>query len=177
VAGIGLSQQGLVQLVDRLLAAAGGDLHEGGGVGHGVGDAYAAEASPGQGIGHLRAQCLEAEPITKAQEHQAQVRLHGDRGPADHGMEEGDERFEEHRVVEQAVHLLQPWWKAQNLRRQDCLPQRLLGLYFGAQQRWLQSLRKGAGAIVASFGPEREHPPNTNALVTGDFHIDFFRSK
>ena len=89
------------------------------------------------------------------------------------GMEEGDERFEEHRVVEQAVHLLQSWWEAQKLGREDCLPQRLLGVYFGAQQRWLQSLRKGTGAIVASFGPEREHPPNTNALVTGDFHIDF----
>ena len=92
-------------------------------------------------------------------------------------MEERDERFEEHGLVEQAVHLLQPWWEAQKFGREDCLPQRLLGVYFGAQQRWLQSLRKGTGAIVASFGPEREHPPNTNALVTGDFHIDFFRSK
>jgi len=36
---------------------------------------------------------------------------------------------------------------------------------------------KGLGPSLASFGPEREHPPNTNALVTGDFHIDFFRSK
>jgi len=39
-----------------------------------------------------------------------------------------------------------------------------------AQQRWLQSLRKGDWAIVASFGPEREHPPNTNALVTAFSH-------
>ena len=93
------------------------------------------------------------------------------------GMEEGNERLEEHRVVEQAVHLLQSWWEAQKLGREDCLPQRLLGVYFGAQQRWLQSLRKGTGAIVASFGPEREHPANINALVTDDFHIDFFRGK
>jgi hypothetical protein len=92
-------------------------------------------------------------------------------------MEEGDERLEEHGVVEQAVHLLQPWWEAQELRREDCLPQRRLGVYFGAQQRWLQSLRKGTGAIVASFGPEREHPANTNALVRDVFHIDFFRAK
>ncbi|MGH7736092.1 MAG: hypothetical protein ACREOE_20930, partial [Gemmatimonadales bacterium] len=84
-------------------------------------------------------------------------------------MEERDERFEEHGVVEQAVHLLQSWWEAQKFGRQDCLPQGLLGVYFGAQQRWLQSLCKGTGAIVASFGPEREHPANTNALVNDNF--------
>ena len=33
------------------------------------------------------------------------------------------------------------------------------------------------GAIVASFGPEREYPAHTNALVAGVFHIDFFRGK
>lgn len=32
------------------------------------------------------------------------------------------------------------------------------------------------GAIVASFGPDREHPPDTNALVKSDFHIYFFGS-
>jgi hypothetical protein len=37
--------------------------------------------------------------------------------------------------------------------------------------------KRGDGAIVVSFGPEREHPPITNALVTGFFHIDFFRGK
>jgi len=57
--------------------------------------------------------------------------------------EEGDEGLEEHRVVEQAVHLLQPWWEAQKLGREYCLPQCLLGVYFGAQQGWLQSLHKG----------------------------------
>src|ERR1700722_5595869 len=36
---------------------------------------------------------------------------------------------------------------------------------------------KGTGAIVASFGPDREHPANTNALVTDDFPIDYFRGK
>ena len=33
------------------------------------------------------------------------------------------------------------------------------------------------GAIVVSFGPEREHPANMNALVAGVFHIGFFRAK
>ena len=37
--------------------------------------------------------------------------------------------------------------------------------------------KEGDGAIVVSFRPEREHPPITNALVTGLFHIDFFRGK
>ncbi len=38
-------------------------------------------------------------------------------------------------------------------------------------------LAGGLEAIVASFGPEREHPPIMDALVSGDFQIDFFRSK
>jgi hypothetical protein len=33
------------------------------------------------------------------------------------------------------------------------------------------------GAIVVSFGPEREYLANTNALVADVFHIDFFRTK
>jgi hypothetical protein len=37
--------------------------------------------------------------------------------------------------------------------------------------------KEGDGAIVVSFGPEREHPRIVNALVTGFFHIDFFRGK
>ena len=88
-------------------------------------------------------------------------------------MEEGDERLEEHRVVEQAVHLLQSWWKAQNFGWEDCLPQRLLRvLNLGAQQRWLQSLRKGTGAIVASFGAERSTlltQTRSRAIFTSSF--------
>jgi hypothetical protein len=37
--------------------------------------------------------------------------------------------------------------------------------------------KEGDGAIVVSFGPEREHPRITNALVTRFFHIYFFRAK
>ena len=36
---------------------------------------------------------------------------------------------------------------------------------------------KVVGAIVASFGADREHPQIMNALVTRNFQIDFFRSK
>jgi hypothetical protein len=37
--------------------------------------------------------------------------------------------------------------------------------------------KEGDGAIVVSFGSEREYPADTNALVTPFFHIDFFRGK
>jgi hypothetical protein len=37
--------------------------------------------------------------------------------------------------------------------------------------------KRGDGAIVASFGLKREHPRIANALVTGFFHIYFFRGK
>ena len=37
--------------------------------------------------------------------------------------------------------------------------------------------KEGDGAIVVSFGPEREYPANANALVAGVFHIYFFRGK
>jgi hypothetical protein len=37
--------------------------------------------------------------------------------------------------------------------------------------------KEGDGAIVVSFGPKREHPATSNALVAGVFHIDFFRAK
>ena len=83
-----LLQKGHVELVDHLRTAAGGDLHERGGVRHGVGDADAAEAPPGQGIGDLCTEGLEAEPVSETQEHHPQVRFHRDRGPADHRVEE-----------------------------------------------------------------------------------------
>ena len=94
--------------------APGGDLHERGGVGHRIGDPDATEAPPGHGVSDLGTQGLEAEPIPEAQEHHPQVGLHRDRRPTDLRIEERHERFEEHRVVEQAIHLLQPWWEALN---------------------------------------------------------------
>ena len=110
---------------------------------HGVGDADPTEPPPGEGVGDLATKGLEAQAITEAQEHHAQVRLHRDRGPADLGVEELLEGLEEHRVVEQDVDLRKPRREAQEFGREDCLPQGALRVYFGAQQRWLQSLRKG----------------------------------
>ena len=71
------------------------------GCGTGVGDPDPTEAPPGEGVGDLGTQGLEAEPIPEAQEHHPQVGLHRDRRPADLGIEERLERLEEHRVVEQ----------------------------------------------------------------------------
>ena len=177
LAAIGLLQQGLVQLVDRAFPAPGGDLHQRAGVRHRIGEGDATEAPPGQRVGHLGTERLEAEPVPEAQEHHAQVGLHRDRGPTDDRVEERDEGLEEDRVVEQAVDLLEPWWEGQELGREDCFPQGRLGVYLGAQHDGSVLSGKRDGAIVVSFGPEREHPPNTNALVAGDFHIDFFRAK
>ena len=143
----------------------------------GIGDPDTTEASPGEGIGDLGAQGFEAESIPEAQEHHPQVGLHRDRRPADHRIKERDKRLEEHRVVEQVIHLLQPWWEAAELGREKCLPQRLLIVYLCAQHDGSVLSGKRDGAIVASFGPEREHPPIVNALVTSFFHIDFFRAK
>ena len=37
--------------------------------------------------------------------------------------------------------------------------------------------KRGDGAIVASFGPEREHPPLANALVTSFFSHRLFQGE
>ena len=43
---------------------------------------------------------------------------------------------------------------------------------------WLQSLaRREVGAIVTTFGADREHPDGALAQVTGIFRIYFFRMK
>ena len=88
-------------------------------------------------------------------------------------MEERNERFEEHGVVEQAVHLLQSWWKAQKFGREIashsvCWASTLVRSNGGSIL-----FAKGTGAIVASFGPDHEHPPNTTrwsrAIFTSTF--------
>ena len=113
----------------------------------------------------------------KRKNHHAQVGLDRDGRPADQRVEERDKGLEEDRVVEQAIYLFESWWKGQELGRQDCLPQGRLGVYLGAQHDGSVHSGKRDGAIVVSFGPEREHPANTNTLVASVFHIDFFRSK
>jgi len=35
----------------------------------------------------------------------------------------------------------------------------------------------GVGAIVPTFGPDREDPPDIDALVRGYFQLSFFRAK
>ncbi len=170
-------EQRLVQLVNGLVSAAGGDLHERRRMRHRIGDPDPTEASPGDGIGDLGTQGLEAEPIPEAEEHHPQIGLHRDRRPADRRIEERLERLEEHRVVEQTIHLIEPGWEAAELGWEDCLPQGLLIVYLGPQHDGSVLSSKRDGAIVASLGPEREHPPHMNALVRAFFHIYFFRSK
>ena len=170
VGRIRLVQQGLVQLVDGALPTAGGDLHQRGGVRHGIGDGDAAEASPGQGVGHLGAERLEAEPVAEAQEHHAQVGLHRDRRPAEHRVEVRDEGLEEDRVVEQAVDLFEPWWKGQELGREDCFPQGGLRVYLGAQHDG--SIHSGKGVwshrcfIRARTRAPRQHERAGRAVLS-----------
>ncbi len=177
VGGHGLVEQRLVQLVGGLVPAAGGDLHERGGVGHGIGDPDATEAPPGDGISDLGTQRLEAEPTPAAEDHQPQLGLHRGSRPTDLRIEERCERLEEHRIVEQTINLLEPRWKAAELGREECLPQGLLIVYLGPQHDGSVLSGKRDGAIVASLGPEREHPRNMSALVRAFFHIYFFRAK
>ena len=155
----------------------GGDLHQRGWVRHGVGERDATEAPPGQRVGHLATERLEAEPVAKAQEHHAQVGLHRDRRAADHRVEERDERLEEDRIVEQAVDLLEPRWEGHELGRENCFPQGRLRVYLGAQHDGSVPPGRGCGAIVVSFGPQREHPVGADAEASDEFQTDFFRSK
>ena len=108
---VGLLQQPLVQRADRHFSTTRGDLHQRARVGHRVSDPDATEPPPGQRIGHLATEGLKTESIAKAQEHHAQIGLDRDGGPADHRVEERDERLEEDRVIEQAVDPLEPWWE------------------------------------------------------------------
>ena len=88
-----------------------------------------AEPPPGDGVGHLAAQRLEAEAVAVLEEHHPQVGLDGDRRPADHRVEERPERLEEPLVVEQLVDLGQVAGQAQATLREDRLPQRRLRVY------------------------------------------------
>jgi hypothetical protein len=98
-----LDQQRLIQRGDRIVAASGGDLHQRGRVRHPGSERDPAEPLPGDGIGHLPAQRLIAQPIPKLEKHQPQIALHRNRRATDPSIEVPGERCEEHRIVQQHV--------------------------------------------------------------------------
>ena len=88
-----------------------------------------AEALPGDRVGDLPAERLEAEPVAELQEHEPQVGLDRHRGPAEQRVEVGPERREERRVVEQAVDRLELGGHPEAHLGQDGFPQRGLRVY------------------------------------------------
>jgi hypothetical protein len=116
-------KQRLVQPLDGLLAQPAGELDQGGRMGHPAAQWDAAEPLPGDRVGDLPAQQLIAQPEAVLAEHQPQVGVDRDRGPAAPGIEVGPERLDERRVVQQPVHSGQLGGQPERLGGQDCLPQ------------------------------------------------------
>ena len=88
-----------------------------------------AEAAPGDGVGHLSAQRLEAQPVPVLEHHHPDVGLDGDGGPPVAGVEVGPKRPKKAPVVQQPIHLGQPWGQAPALLGQDGVPQGRLSIY------------------------------------------------
>jgi hypothetical protein len=119
-------QEFLVQRGDRLLAAAGGELHQCRRVRQPAVDVDAAEPPPRDRVGHLGAQRLVAEAVAVLEEHQPQIRLHRDRRAAHPGGEMRDEWREKPFVVQPGVDPFQLGGQPQADLRQYRLPQRRL---------------------------------------------------
>jgi hypothetical protein len=88
-----------------------------------------AETLPGDRVGDLPAQRLEAEPVAVLQEHQPQVRLDRHRRQPEHRMEVQPERLEEGRVVQQPVDVLQLVRQPEAHLGEDRFPQGGLSVY------------------------------------------------
>jgi hypothetical protein len=116
-------KQRLVQPVDGLLTQATGELDQGGRMGHPAAQGDAAESLPADRVGDLTAQQLIAQPVAVLEEHQPQVGVDRDRGPAAPGIEVDLEGLDEHRVVQQPVHPGQLGGQPEHPSRQDRLPQ------------------------------------------------------
>ena len=145
-----LGQEGLVQALDAaepqrvviFISVVGC------GTRHSEGDPT--KALPGDRVGHLAAQRLEAEPIAVLQEHEPQVGLDGHRGATEHRVEVGSEGLEELGIVEQGVDGFELGGQSQSTSREGVLPTRSAGrLSFST--RWPRSvLVLRVGAIIRS---------------------------
>jgi hypothetical protein len=75
---------------------------------HGVIGPDATEPPPAERVGHLYAQRLEAEAVAEPQVHETEIGLDRDRRPPVARVEVRCERFEEDRVVKQAIDRTKP---------------------------------------------------------------------
>jgi hypothetical protein len=92
-----------IELLKQLRARAPGELHQRGWVWHTPDEADAAEAPPGERVGHLLAQRLVPDPIAVLEVHEPQIGLDRDRRATDRRGETAAEGSEEALLVKDRV--------------------------------------------------------------------------
>lgn len=98
-------------------------------MGHRCAQRDPAEPLPGDRVGHLPAQGLEAEPVAVLQEHQPEVGLDRHRRAPQGGVEVHPERLEEGRIIQEAIDRLQFVGHPQAHFGEDRFPQGGLRVY------------------------------------------------
>jgi len=81
------------------------------------------------------------------------------------------------RIVQQVVDLGEIARQPHQALRDDRLPQGGLVAYRSQHGDGSDPLAGVVGAIVTSFGPNRDHPHTANTLVRAHLRVDYFGSK